>query len=604
MNNPSPFLATTANSRFWKKNKKVVFLGKWCLHPQRQSEIDSMDSELMTSPWEDRQAYYAAAKFADQTYENLLKKLSPSLNQIHGVDFELRYWRILAGPWLMCYVNSFYDRFFHIQEALRRYGSFETIGLPKNTHIRTTDFSEQNLFLWDDNYNLLLYSEILQYLEIPYEEQALLPQELNAMTGELLKERQIYFTHSIKGLLRYFRYQLQKNLYRFSDTDGLLTIYRSYLSAQDVMRLTLKSHFKVRVVDFPPTRYLLDKEPEQESPQRHAFLKISGESPFESFLIHLLPKCFPVLYLEGYRQARHRSLRQLSRLPRHLFTGLGFWSNECCKFIAGEITSKGGKISAAQHGGGYGMVRLFPYEEFDKKALDRFYVWGWADVGEEKLKNLPSSKLAKFLKPQQDRIKKGLYPITLITSNSFRYLIRFDTLGKNRDYHRWREQFITSLGSEYQHLLLVRLHSIDCGLGLEQQLSLKFKDIHFDNGIPMLQRLRLTRLAVIDHSTTSLLEVLTYNMPLIAFWDPHYSEVRPEAEPYVQLLRDAGVLFHSPEDAARQVQLVFSHADEWWAQEKIQEARRKFVARFAYTHSDWMDHWIKEIIPSCIGNDA
>ena len=595
MNHPRYFLATTANDRFWRKDKKVIFLGEWCLHPKLQNEIDCMDHELMSSPWDDRQAYYAAAKFADHTYENLLRKLSLFLNEVHGVNFDLRYWRTLVGTWLAHYVHSFYDRYFHIQEALRRYGSFETIGLPKNTHIRPTDSTEQTLFLWDDNYNLLLYSEIFQYLGIPYEEQALLPQELHAMTHDLLKERQVYFTRSVKGLLRYLRYQFQKNLYRLSDTDKQLTIYRSFLSTQDVMRLVFKSHFRVRVVDFPPTRYLLDGEPEQDLPQRHAFLKIPGESSFESFLIHLLPKYFPVLYLERYKQARQKALGQLSRLPRNLFTGLGFWSNECCKFIAGEITSKGGKISAAQHGGGYGMACLHPYEEHDKKVLDRYYVWGWADHGEERLKNLPSPKLAKFLKPKHGKIKKSLYQITLITSNSFRYLIRFDNLGKNRNYHIWRERFIASLGVELQRMLLVRLHSSDLGLGLKQQLSKKFKGIHFDNGIPMLQCLQLTRLAVIDHSTTSLLEVLTYNIPMIVFWNPRLCEVRPEAEPYTQLLRDAGILLDSPEEAAHQVQSVFSHADEWWAQEKIQEVRKKFAARFAYTESGWLDHWVKEL---------
>ena len=50
------------------------------------------------------------------TYEKYLANLSEKLNQIHGVNYTERYWRIIIGIWLRA-IDALYDRYLSICQA-------------------------------------------------------------------------------------------------------------------------------------------------------------------------------------------------------------------------------------------------------------------------------------------------------------------------------------------------------------------------------------------------------------------------------------------------------------------------------------------------------
>ena len=106
----------------------------------------------------------------------------------------------------------------------------------------------------------------------------------------------------------------------------------------------------------------------------------------------------------------------------------------------------------------------------------------------------------------------------------------------------------------------------------------------------MLFRSR-SSLAVIDHLGTPVLETLAADWPTLLFWNPQRWEVREEAQPYFDALCAAGILLDSPEEAAACLEKAADDLPGWWADPKIQEARRSFVDRFALSRSDWAAAW-------------
>ena len=69
-----PFLAKTADQRFWQIDKPVFFLGEWCrLHSKRQ-DWEKISSEVMSYPWDDRQLMHQAIKYEDEFYKEVLEQ--------------------------------------------------------------------------------------------------------------------------------------------------------------------------------------------------------------------------------------------------------------------------------------------------------------------------------------------------------------------------------------------------------------------------------------------------------------------------------------------------------------------------------------------------
>ena len=71
--------------------------------------------------------------------------------------------------------------------------------------------------------------------------------------------------------------------------------------------------------------------------------------------------------------------------------------------------------------------------------------------------------------------------------------------------------------------------------------------------------------------------------------------MRPDAEPYFQALRDAGILYKDPVSAAEKVNEIFDNPGEWWLSNRVQDAREEFCDRFAYARKDWLEVWVKEL---------
>ncbi|MFZ4819972.1 MAG: aminotransferase class III-fold pyridoxal phosphate-dependent enzyme [Limisphaerales bacterium] len=97
---PGRVLVTTAIEQTWPKQGHVVFLGGWCLRYSRQDAWSKLDHSIAPYHWDDRTRIPEDLAYVSDVYERLLSGLASRLNEIHGVDHSLRYWRLVVGWWL------------------------------------------------------------------------------------------------------------------------------------------------------------------------------------------------------------------------------------------------------------------------------------------------------------------------------------------------------------------------------------------------------------------------------------------------------------------------------------------------------------------------
>ena len=106
--------------------------------------------------------------------------------------------------------------------------------------------------------------------------------------------------------------------------------------------------------------------------------------------------------------------------------------------------------------------------------------------------------------------------------------------------------------------------------------------VHLETGEAPIQKLcAKSRLVVHSYDSTGILETLASNTPTLCFWDGGLDHLLPRDKPYYELLRGAGILADSPEQAALFVTQYWDDIDGWWKSEQVQSARREFCEQYA-----------------------
>lgn len=90
-----------------------------------------------------------------------------------------------------------------------------------------------------------------------------------------------------------------------------------------------------------------------------------------------------------------------------------------------------------------------------------------------------------------------------------------------------------------------------------------------------------SRLVVFAYDSTGILELLTLNIPILAFWQNEYDYLIEEAKPFYTELVKAGVFHFSPITAAVKVNQIWNNVDNWWSSTLVQEARLNFCSNYS-----------------------
>lgn len=597
------FLATTALSQFWDKDQEILFLGSWCTRYDRRSEWESLKCQVMASPWNDRGRFYEATQYVDELAERLLKHLSEQLNAVHGTTHSLRYWRVIIGPWLFHYLHAVYDRYIHLTEAFRLHPTLETIVLSPQSFRVPRDMGELMRFVSEDAYNLQIVSQVLQELGHTFPSRVL--EDSHPESGERLEKKEWHV--AVKDVA--------DRGSRFAERaiSGVLGArWQVALSEMYCPRFCLWSiawRMGLRALPFGVRCEWSGTMPGPDFDERRERLAIFPSSnEFERVFTQLLSRNFPALYLEAYPWARTETLKRHSKIPSMVVSAIGWYFNEPFKFLAAEAIERGGRLIAVQHGGGYGIFRYTTPELHESRLADSFMAWGWASTGGEACRNLPSPKLSVSYLPAKSwqRVVQKPKTILFVATEHPRYLYRFHStpVGSQwESYFDWQCRFLAAVPQRLRAAVLFRANPNEYGNCLQRRLTEKFGEVRWDAGGQFHRRVKEVSLVVVDHCATTFLETLLANVPVVVFWDPCLWEIRDQAEPYFNGLHQAGVLWESPEAAAAKVASVFEEPWAWWGSDEVQEARQRFVDRFAFAREDWMDCWanalMEEIVLSC-----
>ena len=591
MDNEILFLATTAIEDFWDKNSKILFLGEWCLLYNRRNIWQQLDYSVYEYPWDKRHSIGTAYALCQSLYENTISFLRNFMNETYGENHSIRYWKIILGSWLITHIHWLYDKYICINLASNYYKHLKTFGLAYESFITPFDYKGFIELSTGDFYNLQFFTMACDFIGVKCE-------VYKSVTTELQKKVNPNSNTAKKSMRDVY---LKTSLSIFKLLAKYVPVWSvSYYSSKK-LELSLSAAMFGKYMPF--NFGFLDKSLENlktkitiDRTLRNSMILKGKEyfssGGFEEFLMESLRYGMPLLYLECYPFIKKILKQYTEKTPRILISDIGFRASRSFPFIAANVSEMGGLLVTTQHGGSFGTVPLQPMEYIDQDISDEYWTWGWKNGVLKECRPVPGYVLERLKKAQPATVLKCGYTTKILyLANYFcRYLSCFwnNPLGGPQaiNYIEWQQRFLEHLPALVKEKTLVRLYPIKYntyGLYQKERLIDRCYGIRFDNyTIPFEVQLNRHDILVVDSNFTTVLQALAINKPTIIFWNPNLNELKQPALDLYNDLKNVGILYHSPEEAADKVANIADEPYSWWNQENIQIARAEFCKHFAY----------------------
>ena len=568
----------------------ALFLGAWCLAAGKSSKTLPESCKVIPYHWDDRKKLYQDQMALQSIYEACLIALAERLNTLHKVNFSIRYWRIVVGPWLLCFIPSVFDRWTMVARAQSKH-DVGSILLQHDISSQSVPHNMNEFLKWhsDDPWNEALILRIaelaglgLSIVPFPSEGEACVetvkPVERSASRGT-----------SKGGYITLIRKILSVLMGRLMKRERVV-IVRSGMSVWQYVRINLRFR-QIPSFSYTQTIDLVHRDPNDRdwNFSIKSDVKDTEFSPLVNLLETLIPEQIPTAYVEGFEFNRSSAKSsQLSECPKAIYAINRWMNDDGFKFWLAEALENGARFLLGQHGGFFGLGQWSSMLDHQIKISDKFLTWGWSNSSE---KVRPLGVLIKALgrKTTPPRRRDIVLMPQMAMSRYATYMSSWPVAaGQWNDYFDEQAAFLEQLPQQIRDQLVVRIYPKgDYGLMQHSRWQERYPDIMLDVGDkPMQQQLASSKLLVANYNATTFLEGFIQNIPTMMFWSPYFWELDEAAEPYFDILERAGIFHRSAESAAMHLIDIWPNIDKWWNHPDTQAARRLFCDRFAVISHD------------------
>jgi len=563
-------LVTTAIDDYSELGDSILLLGEWCKSNSVSSKYQKKIDKTLEYHWVDRKKFAKDQNTIIKLYENLLPKYSKSLNLIHKVNYSENFWRILIGPWLLFFISTLFDRWCSMLQATNQDLDFIALSIvnkEKMTSINMEDFYNKSL---EDEWNNYIFSRIVKkYTSIEFRE------------FFLIKEASKNDFPRVKPKIKdFFKKTLQKLTSPSLGNDVVFVdSYMPILFQWKLEKLLRqkKSFFQFNFNLRPKFREL-DRDK----------LKInySPKNDFEEFIISMIPCQIPQSYFEHFDSFLNNAKdKKYPQSPKIIFTSNAHFFNDQFKFWASMNKELGSKLVIGQHGGGIGSMKVVLSEYMEKSSADKYITWGWDDANFHNIVQLPAQKL---LQRKKYSPKNSLLHVMDDNPRYSRLISSTPISSLHLDY--LEDQYLIS--NQINHNLIKSYFVRRCPNNYKWDTKEAWnKNVLFDKNKHFLKSINEHKLILISSNSTTLLQVLSANIPTVIFLNPKYNEFREESKNDFEVLKKVGIFFDSSELAAKHINSIWTNVLGWWENAELQKARNHFCFKYARTNSNALLDW-------------
>jgi len=541
-------------------NAQKVFLGSWCSYFSEDEKY--LNRALIPYHWDDRKKIKNDFIYLQRLNLDLIKDLSLSLNKIHNLEENTKYWDQIIGSWLNLLTAVLYDRWSMINFAndyctncTFEYLKFDYKYLTSNS---SKEFGE---VIFDDAWNSGVFSLIIDYLKISNRKHISFDyfhyfEDLNLRNKKNYKK---ILTNSLNFLSGLF---CKNDKYFYIGT---------YLSRLNQIKIFKKIRFwnELEIRDLTLDSELrkcinLDKELEDE---------------FEKFVRKKIRLFLPKIFLEGYKDYKDYILKQkLPKNPKIIFTSSNHFFDDSFNIWSAEKRKDGSRLIIGEHGN-IGMSAINSANEFQIRISDRFISSGWKRK-EEKIYPVGNFRvLNKKIKPKKNS------NFLLITNSMKQYsgdLRSMVVAGQMEKYFSYVNNFLKLLNKDSCEKIRLRVSPEDNNWFQKQRFSAENPLIKYDNEKKSLKSsLRKSNLLISSYPSTPFIDTLSMDYPVVLFFDQNLWEIHPEYKKDINELKRVKIFHENEQSAAEHINNISRNVFDWWDDFDTRNTRLKFIEKFA-----------------------
>lgn len=602
------FMPLLLDRKTWDKTKTLLFLSEFYVFNLSEQEKKSLNYCLPKDYTIIRRE--KIFEYVQPLVEELIVILEKELSQYQQVQYSHEYWHRFLFAWLEQYCALKYYQtmlYVNIKEQFPK-DRFSTVIYENNNGSNVwNEFPGQ---VGDEEYyarfakigEIFFGLQVKKIIKEDSAEDTVKRQEQQcapATSRKFFVKRFFQKGLSDKLLYRVFRRRAKRSV------EVLYT--NTYFRSINTIRMVTRSYGKIQsMADFKYEfgELRLDCSFRQRLAERFS-RRAKNRETWEQVVLYFLAEELSVLFIEGYQylhQVSMEYLKQYSALKViRVFNDM--WHSDVRTFCICLAKERMGiKLIGMQHGGNYGVIKNLHFIE--KNREDIFYGWGnWATGCDYKLKYGPSEKLCGY---DELKMMKGNYILYTGAWIPTKIGDLFFDVRDGRRYIKWQVQFFKQLNKESLSKVCVRNYFVDGGWNINGILQTKIPDIHImskNEKISNWERekefcmiLSSCRLLICDHLSTTWLEALKANKPLLMFY-PKEQYLYEESEiPYIRMMEDVGILLHSPMEAAETVNQISDNVDSWWNEPQRQAVVDIIKDRYISQEKDVVGWWVKELL--------
>jgi putative transferase (TIGR04331 family) len=284
---------------------------------------------------------------------------------------------------------------------------------------------------------------------------------------------------------------------------------------------------------------------------------------------------------EGLPTAMKNLLPSYER-PRFLYSANGSQLNLPYQVVSSGWGAEGTRILSHQHGGHQGLDEIHAGEEYEIRASDVHYSFGWTD-------DRPNVKVLPAAMPSRARARAAgrLLLMTLADTDVVYRLQPFCVPSHVQRCASQTRSFLSEL----------RWPSTPIVRGSRRDIDALRLDSHYNlEGFEKPGSISASSSSLVVHNYLGVtwLETLAMNVPTVCFIPLGIHSFRATAQPFADRLQQVGILHYSGRAAAKFVNGLRGDPSSWWNSAEVQEAREAFVARYANFSDSWLEAWQTE----------
>lgn len=562
--NKSRILLVTALKDKKKKylKKPLLAISPGCIkyldHDFYKSDVKILDNDLK------KESLLKYFRYTNIIYNYYLNKISIKLNEIHKVQYSNDYWKVIIGPWLIRFVSIIYDRVRSIELAKKNKILYVKINNYSKEDYEFNDIIDFYNNITSDNWNNIIYHQIIKTLKY-----------CPIKTFTCIKEKKTENKKNIKQKLIFIISKLTNLFYFFIRKNDIFFI-KTYFGTK------ISFFLQLCLLQFP---YIANEEIRLRFDRRKRVISFNKKKSNKIIYLldRLIPKHIPKIYLEGYKN----TLKFIDRLPwpkqpKFIYSSNSFLNDDIFNiYLAEKKRRYKTKFISGQHGGGYFSSKYNFNQKLQFDISDFFLTWGHKYNRSNKyipMFNFLNNKKVNFR-------KNGRLLFIDYEFSRFPCGIGLTIFMQNKHLQSLEDRFnfFKKINSKIINFSTIKMTTEDFGWKTKERYESKGIICNFakrnDN---LFELLAQSRICVSNINSTVYLQTLDINFPTIIFLNKNIELMNKEFLLSLNNLRDAGVVFYTPQEAANQVNLVWDSVDDWWNSKKVQNS----VSIFCNKHTN------------------